>query len=330
MTLVELLVVVAILGLLSVVVLPNLANPGDARKVREAARSVSGLVANVQSRAIGTRSGGGLWVEPLQNMVTDSLGMAHVVAIDIFAAQVPEPYAGEALNSFVTVAPAKSGTAAALTFHNDFLLPATLTSSSNMVIRFAGSPTSFRLLPFTGSPTTATMNLGRGQTPYNTAWPVTTSTTGVAYEVLLAAAKDPSAAVTLGDGMAVDLTWTYLGSAGPWGFSPASPPPLQPSQILYDSAGRPADIVRSGGLAEPMIEPVCLLVAPLEMIQEATCFTKGGAYWVAIDPRGGVPRVAEVNLLSGAALDAKNRPADPAALIQSQAFVRQSTFQEGR
>lgn len=329
MTLVELLVVVAILGLLSVVVLPNLANPGDARKAREAARSVSGLVANVQSRAIGTRTGGGLWIEPLQNVVTDSLGLAHVVAIDLFAAQIPEPYAGEALNSTVIVAPAPSGTAATLTFQNGFILPATLTNSSNMVIRFAGSPTSFRLLPFTGSPTTATMNLGRGQTPYNTAWPVTMST-GVAYEVLLAAAKDPSAAVTLGDGMAVDLTWTYLGSAGPWGFAPTSSPPLQPSQVLYDSSGRPADVVRSGGLAEPMIEPVCLLVAPLEMIQEATCFTKAGAYWVAIDPRGGVPRVAEVNLLSGAALDAKNRPADPAALIQSQAFVRQSTFQEGR
>jgi len=330
MTLVELLVVVAILGLLSVVVLPNLANPSDARKVREAARSVSGLVANVQSRAIGTRSGAGLWIEPLPNMVTDSQGVAHVVAIDLFAAQIPEPYAGEALNSVVTVDPVKPGrTVATLTFQNGFILPATLTSSSNMVIRFAGSPTSFRLLPFTGSPTTATMNLGRGQTPYNTAWPVTTST-GVAYEVLLAATKDPSVAVTLGDGMAIDLTWTHLGAVGPWGFAPSSPSPLQPSQVLYDSSGRPADVVLSGGLAEPMIEPVCLLVAPLEMIQEATCFTKAGAYWVAIDPRGGVPRVAEVNLLSGASLDAKNRPFDTAALILSQAYVRQSTFQEGR
>ncbi|MFM7243685.1 MAG: Tfp pilus assembly protein FimT/FimU, partial [Planctomycetaceae bacterium] len=265
MTLVELLVVVAILGLLSVVVLPNLANPGDARKVREAARSVSGLVANVQSRAIGTRSGAGLWIEPLPNMVTDSQGVAHVVAIDLFAAQVPEPYAGEALNSVVIVAPAASGTAATLTFQNGFILPATLTSSSNMLIRFAGSPTSFRLLPFTDSPTTATMNLSRGQTPFNTAWPVTTST-GVAYEVLLAATKDPSVAVTLGDGMAIDLTWTNLGSAGPWGFASSSPSPLQPSQVLYDSSGRPAEVVLSGGLAEPMIEPVCLLVAPLEMI----------------------------------------------------------------
>jgi len=329
MTLVELLVVVAILGLLSVAVLPNLSKSGDARKAREAARSVSGFVSNMQSRAIGTRGGGGLWIEPLPNAITDSLGVDHVVAIDFFAAQIPEPYAGEALNSAVIVAPAPSGTVANLTFQNGFVLPPTLTTSSNMMLRFTGSPSLFRLPPFSGTPATATMNLGRNQTPYNTAWPVTTST-GVAYEVLLAAVRDPAVSLTLGDGMAVDLTWSHLGTLGPWGFAPTSTPPLQPSQMLYDSAGRPSDVVRSGGLSEPIIDTICLLVAPLEMIQEGTCFTKPGAYWVAIEPRGGTPRVAEVLPLSAAALDSKNRPATVDALVVSQTYVRQSTFQEGR
>ena len=139
MTLVELLVVVAILGLLSVVVLPNLSNPGDARKAREAARAVSGFIANVQSRAIGTRAGAGVWLEPLPNLITDSAGMQHLVVIDLFAAQIPEPYGGEALNSNVVVTP--NGSLANLKFQS-FQLPASLLGSQNLAIRFANSPAS--------------------------------------------------------------------------------------------------------------------------------------------------------------------------------------------
>ena len=285
MTLVELLVVVAILGLLSVVVLPNLSNPGDARKAREAARAVSGFIANVQSRSIGTRGGAGLWIEPLQNPIPDSAGTQHVVAIDLFAAQIPEPYAGEALNSTVTVVP--NGSSAALSFQNGFILPPALQSSLNMAIRFANTPALFRLNSTSGN-WNATMDASRNQTPSSTPWPIA-DVNGVGYEVFLPATKDPAVSLTLGNGMAIDLTWTALGSLGP-------PTNQDPSQLLYDPSGRPVSVVRSLGQSEPIVDPVCLLVAPLEMIQDGTCFTKPGAYWVAIDPRGGAPRVAEVIL----------------------------------
>jgi prepilin-type N-terminal cleavage/methylation domain-containing protein len=320
MTLVELLVVVAILGLLSVVVLPNLSNPGDARKAREAARAVSGFIANVQSRAIGTRGGGGLWLEPLANPITDAAGVSHVVAIDLFAAQIPEPYAGEALNSTVLVTPL--GASANLSFQNGFQLPNNLTSSPNLAIRFANSSALFRLSSVSGNSAVAATDASRNQTLYNTPWPVA-DVNGISYELFLPATKDPAVSLTLGNGMAIDLSWTQLGSSGP-------PSNTQPSQVLYDSSGRPSSVVRSLGQSEPIVDPVCLLVAPLKMIQDGTCFTKPGAYWVAIDPRGGVPRVAEVMLLSGASLDSNNRPANSAAVIGSQLYVRQSTFQEGR
>ena len=325
MTLVELLVVVAILGLLSVVVLPNLSNPGDARKAREAARAVSGFIANVQSRAIGTRGGSGLWLEPLQNPIADSAGLQHVVVIDLFAAQIPEPYAGEAINSTVKVTP--NGASAALSFQPNgaFILPPALLASPNLAIRFANSPALFRLSAVSGNTAVAATDASRNQTPYSTPWPVA-DVNGIGYEVFLPATKNPAASLTLGNGMAIDLSWTQLGSLGP----PPSTQLIQPSQVLYDSSGRPSSVVRSGGQSEPMVDPVCLLVAPLEMIQENACFTTPGAYWVAIDPRGGVSRVAEVVLLSGASLDANNRPANPAAVISSQLYVRQSTFQEGR
>lgn len=333
MTLVELLVVVAILGLLSVVVLPNLSNTGDARKAREAARGVSGFVAGTQSRAIGTRGGSGLWIEPLPNVITDAQGIEHLVVIDLFAATIPQPYSGESLDAAVVVTPAGVSGTATLNFvpGGSFLQPPTGTAS-NSFIRFAGSPAMFRLNA-SGGTGQASMITQRNQTAYNTAWPVT-GPLGIAYEVIVDATKDPSVSLSLGNAIAIDLTWTQLGlgSATPWGLTPSGtiPLPIRASQVLYDSAGRPTNVVRSGGLAEPMIDPVCLLVAPLEMIQEATCFTKPGAYWVAIDPRGGATRVAEVQLLSGAALDGKNRPASDAALITSQTLVRQSTFQEGR
>jgi type II secretory pathway pseudopilin PulG len=309
MTLVELLVVVAILGLLSVVVLPNLSNPGDARKAREAARAVSGFIANAQSRSIGARGGGGLWLEPLQNVITDSAGMQHVVAIDLFAAQIPEPYAGEALNSNVVVNP--NGLLATLKFQNGFQLPTSLQNSQNLSIRFANWPTSFRLtsLNVSAGSGVATMDPTRNQTSYSTPWPVA-DVNGIAYELFLPATKEPAVSLTLGSGMAVDLSWTQLVSLGP-------PPKVDPCQVLFDSSGRPSSIVPSARQSEPMVDPVCLLVAPLEMIQENTCFTKPGAYWVAIDPRGGVPRVGEVVL-------------NAADVIASQQYVRQSTFQEGR
>jgi len=323
MTLVELLVVVAILGLLSVVVLPNLSNPGDSRKAREAARAVSGFIANVQSRAIGTRGGAGLWLEPLPNPIVDSAGMQHVVVIDLFAAQIPEPYAGEAINSTVNVVVSPNGLSAALNFPtNSFQLPPSLLNSQNLSIRFANSPALFRLSSMTSNSATAAMDALRGQTPYSTPWPVA-DINGIGYEVFLPATKDPTVSLTLGNGMAIDLSWTLLGSLG-------APTTSQPSQLLYDACGQPSSIVRSAGQSEPMIDSVCLLVAPLEMIQDNTCFTKPGAYWVGVDQQGGVPRVAEVVLLSGASLDANNRPANPAAVIASQQYVRQSTFQEGR
>ena len=312
MTLVELLVVVAILGLLSVVVLPNLSNPGDARKAREAARAVSGFIANVQSRAIGTRGGAGLWIEPLQNAITVG-SVQHIVAIDLFAAQIPDPYAGEAINSVVTVNP--NGALANLTFqpNGSFVLPSSLVSSLNLAIRFANSPALFRLsnVNSTANPPSAvaTMDASRNQTPSSTAWPVA-DVNGVGYEVFLPATKDSSTSLTLANGMAIDLTWTNLGASGP-------PINQNPSQVLYDNSGRPVSVVRSSAQSEPLVDPVCLLVAPLEMIQDDTCFTKPGAYWVAIDPRGGAPRVAEVVL-------------NAADVLASQKFVRQSTFQEGR
>ena len=65
MTLVELLVVVAIIGLLAVTVLPNLAGADGQREVRNAAGAVSSQLSRGPALAIEQRRSAGLWLEPL-------------------------------------------------------------------------------------------------------------------------------------------------------------------------------------------------------------------------------------------------------------------------
>jgi prepilin-type N-terminal cleavage/methylation domain-containing protein len=64
MTLSELLIVVAIIGLLAVTVLPALGTTTEARRSREAARLVSGYCARAQGAAIGQADWTGLMITP--------------------------------------------------------------------------------------------------------------------------------------------------------------------------------------------------------------------------------------------------------------------------
>lgn len=279
MSLVELLVVIAILGLLAVTVLPNVANTGDSRKVREAARQVSSFIAGAQSRAIGSRGGAGIWIDALPNVIPGGEGQPHVVALDLAIAHVPDPYAGETEN-------AKVESTGGDNFYCDlgflpqesFLLPSTLQGSANLTIRFAGAPGSF-LLRQVGSGWQAQRATSRNQTAANAPWPVGP----VAYEVILPATRSATAMLTLADGVVIDLSYTEL-----------SPSTTAPLQLLYDTAGSPSTVVVNNADGMPVLEPIYLLVTSLKAIQEGTCFTQPGSYWVAIDPRGGIPRVAEV------------------------------------
>ena len=111
MTLVELLVVVAILGLLLVTVIPIL-SPSDDQKGREAAATTAGMVTRVIGRAFdnGDR-GAGMWIQPLvttgtQPLVTTGTGLWYVAdpstgqplamaALDLFACEPQDEYLGD-------------------------------------------------------------------------------------------------------------------------------------------------------------------------------------------------------------------------------------------
>ena len=74
--------------------------------------------------------------------------------------------------------------------------------------------------------------------------------------------------------------------------------------------------------------PFFLLVTSIEAIQEGTAFTTSRSYWVAVDPSGGIPRVAEVQpitLLNSSFVLPTNR----AQLEFTQQFIRDASLQVG-
>ena len=298
MTLIELLVVIAILGLLSVAVLPNLTNTSGARKVRETVRGVSSFMAGAQTRALQSRSGAGIWIDILPNQMG-----SNWAAIDLAVANVAYPYAGDTTTSKITSLSSGVASTVTATF-SDTCLPPT---SSSYLIRFQGSQTWFKFDPTT---TQISLRPELGQTTANTVWP----TPPVSYEVVGCPTKDASTALTLGNGVAIDLTNSFVGTT-PILQSISSPTRLM---VVYDSGAKPAYVIRDNAATrEPLREPIFLLVADIESIQNGTSLTKPGGFWVAIDPRGGIPRVGEVNT------------AGP-TVIEKQSVVRQGLMQYGR
>ncbi len=308
MTLVELLVVITILGLLAVTVLPNISNTGGRRKVREAARAVASFVTAGQSRALGSRGGGGVWIDPLPNMITSG-SVSVGAAIDLSDADVGTPYSGDSTNSTVSIS---SLNAASVT--GTFVGGCNPPSTTNNLIRIQGSPSFFTLSSVTGSTGVISLRSNAGQTVANTAWPPNAAR--LQYEIIGPPTRSPGNTLTLGDGVAIDLLHSWFGSSLQSATVLGSG--TTPFQILYDSAGRPQHLC-CNGVRLAINDPIYLLVGSIESIQENPNPTLApkDAYWVAIDPRGGTPKVAEVNP-SGT------------TIIEQQSFIRSGAVQYGR
>ena len=323
MTLVELMVVVLILGLLAVTVLPNLANSADSRKIREAARAVSSFVAASQSQAISGRSGGGIRIDVLGSPMG-----SNDAALDVGMVMIPQPYCGDDPGSVVTVVPDSiDSSMAALTFTGGFSDDPLKNASGNILphlgIRFGGSRIEFMFVPTLGSATgTVYMQDGVGpsslpnlnQTIDNTSWPQG----AVCYEITAGPLRDGNTSLTLGDGVAIDMTNSYVGTGNIF-----SVPRLSDSvYLLFDSAGVPTSWINDGLTKQPFAETLFLLINSVEAIQNNTSLTEPGGYWVAIDPRGGVPKVAEVK--------PQGAPIDTQKIRDSQEYIRKGLLQTGR
>jgi prepilin-type N-terminal cleavage/methylation domain-containing protein len=219
MTLVELLVVVAIVGLLAVTVLPNIANTAEARRSREAARMVSSFVAKAQSRAIGRREWAGFTMS--------TMNASSYATVDLSLADVPSVYRGDTVPATLMITGSASPTVRIATG-----IQGQLTfSGSNIrafdLIRFGGNgpwyeisetpdATSirFRIRGDLAGGAAGEMELS-GATRHNTPWPpfsapLGTGSNPLTFEIMRHAAGIGSP-LSLSDGRCVDLYWSGYG-----------------------------------------------------------------------------------------------------------------------
>ena len=338
MTLVELLVVVAIIGLLAVTVLPNVASTTESRRSREAARVASTFVARAQARAIGRPEWAGVTVVPPN--------ATALYAIDMFQANVPQVYRGETFLSKAGVAGTNRLTRQLQFFEGSGAgsIPAARNVADSDLIRLDGNGPWYELA-VTGTPPAATYGLRlRGsvggsasatematQTSQNTPWPTAYPDTH-SFEILRQPVRNGSV-FTIPDGRCIDLTWSGFGSPAVFTSKRFNSPGVSIT-LLFDSTGRvrqlfypawsPARVTVTG--------PVYFLVGRVDRATNdptlASTFdgkddTKGfnwqygDSYWIGIDPASGIVKTAEC--LPG-----------QADVVASQALIRSEMPAGGR
>jgi len=316
MTLVELLVVVAILGILAVTVLPNISNTAEDRRTREAVRSITSFVAKSQSRAIGRMEWAGFSLVPPNNSAQ--------FAIDLFLADVPAAYTGDDFNAAVTVASTGS-TSRALTF------TPSLTRSdiaAGDLIRFNGRGPWYELSANAASFTLRSSGneVMAGQNPRNTPWPAHTASHS--FEIVRQPTRSGSP-FTIADGRCVDVAWSGHGPASAFSYfgSAAAGKTLT---TLFDASGRLRQIVLAASRITPQ-GPVMLLVGKADRAGQPPAALNSAddtlganwqyadSFWILIDAQSGLCRSAECDARSVATLGI----ADPAAaLVESQNYIR--------
>ena len=334
MTLVELLVVVAILGLLAVTVLPALSTSAEARRTREASRIITSYIAKAQSRAIGRTEWSGFWLTtPISNPSAN-------FAVDFYLADVPAVFRGDSISS--TGTGSRSGSVFVMSGTNI----GAVSGTAGDLVRFDGQPPWYAFRSGTTNQFTIGFRNGVSseninQTERNTPWPAEAS--AHTFEILRQPARAGSP-LTLADGRCIDLSWsgyggsslaTYSTWSGLGGTSlAASCPPTPPQSIavLFDGAGRLRQLFYNSDRVS-ISGPVFLLVGRTDRAGNnaaalsATDDSVGAnwqysdSFWIAIDPFSGVAKTAECAPQAGLATD---------DVFSSQAFIRSESVAGGR
>jgi type II secretory pathway pseudopilin PulG len=349
MSLVELLVVVAILGMLAVTVLPNLSNTAESRRGREATRSVSGFIAKAQSRAIGRREWAGFLVVPSD--ATTGAGP------DLVLADMPAVYRGDTVPATlqITGTTATTRTATSATAIASIL---TVGGTTDDLIRFDGRGPFFQIDhdPTPGPAITGTSvrfelrgnasgaNEDGGYQAHNTPWPPM----GVPLAFELFRQPTPAGSpLSLGGGFVVDVIWSGMQTSGTSFdrfvkvFAGTERPALRLA-FMFDGTGRLRQVVERlpSVVTVPstsftverniVVGPVFLLVGRSDRAGQSEVAnltsdddTLGAnwqypeSHWLAIDPLTGMVKVAEC---VGGSAD----------VIGSQALIRQALLATGR
>jgi prepilin-type N-terminal cleavage/methylation domain-containing protein len=98
-TLVELLMVIIILSIVTVATIPLVRPALDTRKIREAARMLSALITEAQTRAAETGRPVGIWIERIKTGAGATAVVEPGAAMNVYLCETPPPYSGDTLNS---------------------------------------------------------------------------------------------------------------------------------------------------------------------------------------------------------------------------------------
>jgi prepilin-type N-terminal cleavage/methylation domain-containing protein len=320
MTLVELLVVVAIIGLLAVTVLPSLATTTEGRRTRENSRMITSFIAQRQATSLGHPTGVGFG---LVKTGTSKISPS----IDLVPAVIPEAYRGETPNASVTLtAPSMT-----LSFNPAFSPDGLVSCITGDLIRFDGRGAWYSLTATNGTPTacslrsSANVDALAGQTAMNTPWP---ALSGAHSFEILRGPRRAGGVNSISNGRCIDIFWSFAGTMRLDQDLPSLPAVMY---FLFDSAGRIRQYSAGPDRCSPD-GPILLLVgrvdragqdAVLPLPANATDDTIGANWqyadseWVAIDLMSGVTKSAPC-------------AAGAADVAGSQAFIKSAMTMGGR
>jgi prepilin-type N-terminal cleavage/methylation domain-containing protein len=337
MTLVELLVVVAIMGLLAITVIPSLSANAERRRSREAARIVSSFIAKSQSRAIGRLEWAGFEVA--------AIGPTSFAAMDLSLADVPPIYRGDTVPALVVMSGTPSITQRRMTgvagLADVFVPSGTATISAGDLVSFDATGPAYQIVTLTANSLTFTLRNSddAGNQPSNTPWPP--SNAWLSFEIF----RQPSTTgspVALPAGRAVDLYWSGFGPATPTLYrrfdinsSGTSPTAGASTSVMFDSSGRLRQIMvrnasRTATNRLNVTGPIFLLVGRADRAGQGRDSAAGGdddsiganwqyadSVWVSIDPSTGAVRTAECKPNAVGANDVE-------MVLDSQQWIRQA------
>lgn len=256
MTLVELMVVVAILGILAVTVIPNISGSLDRARAKDAVRGFSSFIARAQSRSFGASEPRGFTIQPIVT-ASDVAGSMTAMSLELFLANVPATYSGDSISSVVSVAANSDPRTGTLSFSAsgkpDLSTVARLSNAGfckeGDSIQFGGLGPWFKLIP----PETVSMWNEKNQSPYNTVLP---RGQNIPYKIQRQPANATVGTFQFVGNTGIDLGYSMLGSRFFSDFVNFN----YPITILFDAAGRPFEMVHSGGIRESLSEPLFFLV----------------------------------------------------------------------
>ena len=229
MTLVELLVVVAIIMLLAAATIPRLRPEMDRSRIREAARSLQLYLSSARAQAMATGRPCGIQIERLANYSAAGVANAIEPGCSTVVTQVesPVPYCGDTLSSLATVSvagPSQTIATVNITF-NPQITP-TLVSQGDLIQLGCQGPM-YTITGITATQATAYIDVSQGLTlPWNA------GSSPVPYKIFRQHVKSAAAPLQLPSPAVIDLTLSGPDQAQPgnqpvyWYFGPNDTSPV--------------------------------------------------------------------------------------------------------